>query len=210
MRLLRSFPVLAFILVLLSIAGLCAALQSVGLLLVAGTLAAMSWYVTEGPRGRTLPRWVSNLLVLAASVSVFVDLLQNRDDIMGVLGRFAVWLTLIKLYERRTARDHAHLLTLSLLLMMTGCLRSNSLLFGVILAAYAALGLYVLLLFQMYASFEQARAVRQAAIPQGYRLVPPLKPIFGRYPGLRFRVQTIAIALTGAALSVLVFIGFPR
>jgi transglutaminase-like putative cysteine protease len=71
-------------------------------------------------------------------------------------------------------------------------------------------GLYVLLLFQVYASFEQARSARQAAIPAGYRLVPPLKPIAGRYPGLRFRFQSIAIALAGTALSVLVFLGYPR
>ena len=52
MSLLRSFPPLAFALVLLSIVGICAAQRSVGLLLVAGTLAALSWSITEGPRGR--------------------------------------------------------------------------------------------------------------------------------------------------------------
>ena len=55
MKLLRSFPLMVFILVLLSIGALCAAQQSLQLLLVAGTLAAISWYVTEGPRGKTLP-----------------------------------------------------------------------------------------------------------------------------------------------------------
>ncbi|MCH7573315.1 MAG: hypothetical protein IH891_10405, partial [Planctomycetes bacterium] len=52
MRLLRSFPVLAFCLVLLSLAGYCLSQKSLVLLLVAGTLAIVSWYVTEGPRGR--------------------------------------------------------------------------------------------------------------------------------------------------------------
>ena len=61
MKLLRSFPMLAFSLVLVSIVGLCIAQGSVALLLVAGALAALSWYVTEGPRGRVLPRWVSAL-----------------------------------------------------------------------------------------------------------------------------------------------------
>lgn len=210
MKLLRSFHALAFALVLLSIAGLCAAQQSVQLLLVAGTLAAMSWYVTEGPRGRTLPRRVSNVLVLAVSVNVFADLYQNSDDVMGVLGRFAVWLTLIKLYERRTARDHAHLLTLSLLLMMTGCLQSNNLLFGIILVLYGGLGLYVLLLYQLHASFEQARAARNEVIPADYRLAPPLKPIVGRYTALHFRGQALGVALAGVGLSVLIFVGFPR
>jgi hypothetical protein len=45
-RLLQRFPVVAFAFVLLSIVGLCIAQQSVELLLVAGALAAISWYVT--------------------------------------------------------------------------------------------------------------------------------------------------------------------
>jgi protein-glutamine gamma-glutamyltransferase len=210
MKLLRSFPLLAFALVLLSIGGLCAAQGTIGLLLVAGTLAAMSWYITEGPRGRTLPRWVSNILVIGVSLNVFVDLFQHREDVLGVLGRFAVWLTLIKLYERRTARDHAHLLTLSLLLMMTGCLQSRDLLFGCILIVYAVLGLYVLLLHQLQASFEQSRDARTGAIPPGYRLVPPLKPIIGRHPTLHFRTQAAGIGMTGVVVSLVVFLVFPR
>lgn len=210
MKLLRSFPAMSFALVMLAIAGLCVAQKSVPLLLVAGTLAALSWYITEGPRGRTLPRWVANLLVIAASLSVFVDLVQNRHDVMGVLGRFAIWLTLIKLYERRTARDHAHLLTLSMLLMMTGCLQSTDLFFGVIMLAYIALGLYVLLLYQLYAAYEQSRDERQRTIAEGYRLVPPLRPIIGRNAGAQFKLLTMCIGIAGLAFSVLMFVGFPR
>ena len=160
MNLLRSFPMMAFALVLLSMAGFCVAWRSVDLLLVCGALAAMSWYITEGPRGRHLPRWVSNILILAASLNVFADLMQHRHDMLGVLGRFAIWLILIKLYERKTARDYAQLLTLSLLLMVISSLESASLLFGVILLGYAALGLYVLLLFQLHAGFRRERLRR--------------------------------------------------
>ncbi len=210
MKLLRTFPALAFALVLLGIAGFCAAQESVQLLLVAGTLAAMSWYITEGPRGKTLPRWVSNILVIGVCLNVCVDVFQNRQDLLGVLGRSVVWLTLIKLYERRTARDYAHLLTLSLLLMMTGCLKSNGFLFGVLLVVYAGLGLYVLLLYQLYAWYERSRNARQSAIPADYRLVGPLKPIAGRLAGLHFRTQTVSIGIVGAAVSVLAFLVFPR
>ena len=210
MILLRSFRILTFALVLLSIVGLCVAQHSLQLLLWAGTLAAMSWYFTEGPRVLILPRWISNVLVIAASLWVFVDLFQHTGDVMRVLGRFAVWLTLIKLYERRTARDHAHLLTLSLLLMMTGCLQSDDLFFGIVLLLYSALGLYVLLLYQLYASFEQSRNERQTSIPKDYRLVPPLKPILGRHAGLQFRAQAAGIATLGTLLSVAIFISYPR
>ncbi|MCH8211483.1 MAG: hypothetical protein IIB99_08920, partial [Planctomycetes bacterium] len=101
MKLLRGFPAMALSVVLLSIVGFFVSQESVGLLLVCGALAAMSWYITEGPRGRSLPRWTSNVLVLAVTINVFVDFFQHREDVLGVLGRFVVWLTLIKLYERK-------------------------------------------------------------------------------------------------------------
>ena len=131
MKLLRSYPLMAFALVMLGIVGQCIAQSSLGLLTVAGSLAAMSWFVTEGPRGRALPRWVSNILTIGVGLNVIVDFVQHMPDYPGVLGRFTIGLTLIKLYERKTARDHAQLLALSLLLMLTGCLMSSSLLFGV-------------------------------------------------------------------------------
>ncbi len=180
MRLLRTFPMAAFAVVLLSIVGFSIAQRSGGLLLVWAVLAAMSWYLTEGPRGRALPRWTSNVLIIAVALNAIVDLAGHRDDVVGVLGRFLVWLTLIKLYERKGPRDHAQLLSLSLFLMLLACLRSADLLLAAVLLLYALLGLYVLLLFQLYASYERQRRARVESIPAGYRLVPLLRPISGR------------------------------
>jgi hypothetical protein len=219
MRLLRSFPLLALTLVLLGIVGFCVAQMTLpredggggaGLLFVAGALAVMSWYVTEGPRGRSLPRWVSNLLTMAVAINVVVDFIQHRNDPMGVLGRFTVWLTLIKLYERKTARDYAQVLALSLLLILTGCLQSQHLIFGLVLLAYAVLGLYVLLLYQLHAGFERHKAQRGASTPAGYRLAPGAQPILGRSPGLHFRWLVAFVGVSGMILSVLVFIIAPR
>ncbi|MHC4414209.1 MAG: transglutaminase TgpA family protein [Planctomycetota bacterium] len=210
MRLLRSFPVLASALVLLGIVSLCLAQKSLALLLVAGVLAAMSWYVTEGPRGRSLPKWTSNVLIIAVSLAVLVDFSQHRDDVMGVLGRFIVWLTLIKLYQRKAPRDYAQLLSLSLLLVLLGCAQSTDLLFAAALLLYAILGVYVLLLFQLHASYERTRAARLASIPGGYRLVPPLKPILGHRPGLHFRTLTAGVGAAGLITSAVLFVIFPR
>ncbi len=210
MRLLRSYPVMSFALVLVSLIALCLAQGNVGLLVVAGALAALSWYITEGPRSKHLPRWVSNVLVLAVSLHVVVDLTQNRHDVLGVLGRFIVLLTLIKLYERRTARDHAQLLTLSLLLMVTGCLQSTDLLFGGLLIVYAILGMYVLLLHQLYAAHDENRRVRLETMPQGYRLAPSHRPVTGRAVAGQFRWFVSAVTVIGLAISVTVFVLFPR
>ncbi len=210
MKLLRQFPALAFTLVLLSLLGVSTALRSLPLLMVAGVLAAVSWYITEGPRSRSLPKWAANVLVMAACLHVFFDLLTNRHDVVGVLARFSVWLTLIKLYEHKTARDYATLLALSLLLMLIGALASADLLFGVILLAYGGLGLYALLLFQLHRGFEDARKARGRVVPREYRLAPPLRPIFGRGAGGQFGSLSLVIALAGLGLSIGAFVLTPR
>ncbi len=210
MRLLRGFPAIALAVVLLSIVGFFVSQESVGLLLVCGALAAMSWYITEGPRGRSLPRWTSNVLVLAVTINVFVDFFQHDDDILGVLGRLVVWLTLIKLYERKVTRDYAQLLSLSLLLMLIGAVRPGGLVFAAVLLAYALLGLYVLLLFQLYASDERARKARLRSIPSEYRLLPSVRPIVGRGTTFHFRALSSGIGIAGLVLSGVVFVIFPR
>ncbi len=210
MKLLRTFPILANAVVLLSIVGVSVATRSIGLLLVGGVLAALSWYVTEGPRGRSLPNWTANILIIAASLNVVVDLVQATDDILGVLGRFVVFLTLIKLYQHKSPRDYAQLLGLSVLLMLVGSVQSNTLLFAVTLLLYAALGLYVLLVFQLYAAHERNRTARLAAIPAAYRLVSSLQPIVGRRTGLHLRTLMVFIAAAGFGASILLFALFPR
>lgn len=210
MRLLRTFPILAFCLMLLSLAGYCLSQESLVLLLVAGTLAIMSWYVTEGPRGRTLPSWASHLLVLGVSLNVLFDWYQNQGDWMGVLGRYAVWLTVIKLFESKTPRDYNQLFAFSFLLMVIGSLQSADLLFSLVLLVYIALGVYVLLLHQMHGAYEREKIERNNVIPRGYRLAPILKPVIGPKVGTQFRLFALILGLGGLLLSILVFLAFPR
>ncbi len=210
MKQLRRFRIAAFTLVLLSIVGFCTAERSAGLLLVAGAIAAMSWYVTEGPRGRTLPRWTSNVLVVAVLINTVVDLITNLHEPMSVLGRFQVWLILVKLYERKTARDYSHLLTLSVVLMITSCTSGQDLIFGVVLILYAVLGFHVLLSYQLYAGLEQAQNERRAGAPAGYRLVPAVRPVTGRVMHTQMRWLVLIAGSMVFCLSALLFVAMPR
>jgi transglutaminase-like putative cysteine protease len=210
MRLLRSFPVLAHAVLLLSIVGVGVATENFALLLVCGVLAAMSWYVTEGPRGKSLPTWTANVLVLAAALSALVDLAQHYHDVMAVLARFIVWLTLIKLYQQKSPRDYAQLLGLSLLLMLIGALLSTDLLFAAVVFIYAMLGLYALLLFRLYAAHERSRAARLAAIPAGYRVLPSVQPVAGTRTAVHLRSLVATVAVSGLAASTILFLLFPR
>ena len=117
MKLIHSYRVLRFSLVLFAILAQCVALTSIHLLVVAGTLAALSWYVTEGPRGKSIPPWISRLLVLAVFMFSVIDAFGPVTLLPLVLGRFVVWLTVIKLYGNRTIENEAQLLLLSMLLL---------------------------------------------------------------------------------------------
>lgn len=209
MNLLRRFPLGCVALVMLAIAGFCLVQGDALLLVAAGTLAAVSWYVTEGPRGRTIPRWLSNLLVLVATAAMVRDLVLHPGEVPGVLGRYATWLTVVKLYERRTARDHAQLLVLSLLLMLIGAAHHPPpLLFGAVLLVYALFGVRTLLLYQLYAAHERHVATRRR---EEIRLArPSLRPVFGRHPAGHLRLVATIVGILGIGLSIVVFVAFPR
>lgn len=210
MKLLRSFPLAAFALVLLAIVSFCAAKNQVGFLLVTGAIAAAAWYVAEGPRGLALPRWLSNVLIILASIAVVPDIILHPTDAPGVLGRFAVYLCLIKLYERKSCRDYAQLLWLTLVLVVAGALSSRDLLFGVAVFFYTVLGVYVLLLYQLYASQERAIASRRGESPPGHRLVPSIRPVIGRNVTEQFAFAALGAGVLGLMLSTAMFLSIPR
>lgn len=212
MNLLRRFPVLAFALSLIAIAGFCVATESFGLLVVAGALGAMSWYVTEGPRGRTLPRWVANILLIAALLNAASEWVQRGSaaDVMSIVGRFTLWLTIIKLYEGKGVRDYGQLLALTAVLMTAGALQTVQLSFAILLLAYLLLGLVVLLLFQMHIGYERARLLRRTEAPSSARFIPPVLAVTGRHPPRTFATLGVIMAVSGLFMSLAVFLIFPR
>lgn len=210
MKLLRAFPLAALALVVLAIVCFCVATGQVTLLIVTGAVGALSWYVCEGPRGYALPKWLANILIIVASAAMVPDVLAHRYEVVSVLGRYAVWIALIKLYERKDRRDYAQLLWLSLLLVIAGVLKSRELLFGVALLLYSGLGIFVLLLYQLYAGYEASQEQRLAAAPDDAHLIPLLRPVLGRTVKGQFMAASGGIAVVGMFAAAVVFAGFPR
>ncbi|HMN96613.1 MAG TPA: DUF3488 and transglutaminase-like domain-containing protein [Phycisphaerales bacterium] len=212
MNIIRRFPMVAFAMALLAIAGFCVASESFGLLVVAGALAATSWYCTEGPRGRTLPRWVSNVLLLGAVLWALVEWFRKPDpsELMGLVGRFTLGLTIIKLYEPKGIRDYAQLLALTAVLTTAGALQSVQFGFALLLVAYVVVGLVAVVMFQLHIGYERAQATRRGLSPDDRRLVPPLLPVSGRHPvrGLAGLCTTMLAATF--LLSAAIFVVFPR
>lgn len=209
MRMLRSYRVLRFAMVLLAIAAQCAALQSLSMLLVAGTLASVSWYVTEGPRGRSLPPWVARLLVLAAMLAAAVEGVGPIEQLPPALGTFVVWLTIIKLYDRRTIEKESQLLLLSLLLMVTGGLYASDLLFGILMILWSLLGGWVLLLYHLHHGTESMRQERYAAVPVAGG-TPWTRPATGGAATGTLRRTGSLLLVVGFGVAAICFVLLPR
>ncbi len=209
MNVVRSYPLLRFLLILLAVTAQCLAMAAWGLLIVAGTLAALSWFVTEGPRARSLPGWVARLLVLAAAMTTVVKALGPGDGVPQALCQFVIWLTVIKLYDRRTMENEAQLLLLSLLLMVIGGLYATGLGYGIVLAVWTMLGCWVLLLYQLQHGTASMRQERYAAVPLDLP-IPWTRPVTGRSATTMFRRSVITLLAVGMVASVAVFMVLPR
>lgn len=213
MRLLERFRLHALGLVLLGMVAFCTSQQAFGLLVLAAALAILSWYVTEGPRGITLPRWMQNvgvILLLLWSLREWT-LVPDLAETMGVLGRFVLWLSVVKLYGRKEPRDWAQLIALGGVMVMAGALQSVEFLFAALVFLYAAATLWTVLLYQLFAGRERAVALRRdqsKGVPAS--LVPPVQPVFGRGVTWQFRGIVVTAILASAGLSAVVFVIFPR
>jgi transglutaminase-like putative cysteine protease len=190
------------ILAVLAIAAFCVSQRSFGMFLFASGLAILSWYVTEGPRGRRLPKWLSlaTLGVIVANACWEWFLRPDPSEAMSILGRFSMWLTVLKLYESRGARDDAQLLALTAVLVISGTLETIDLLFAVLLVAYGLDVMRVAMLIEL-ASVAASASVGSAADGG---------PASGRRFTRSLR-RTVGFTLAGATVTAMVvFAVFPR
>lgn len=208
MTLLRQYRIASSLLILLSIVAFSIAELDFAMLIAGVVLAVVSWYVTEGPRGRTLPAWATNTLTVGLVAYCAGDFLLRGDleSAMGSLGRFLLWLLVIKLYARRTETEDRQRFTLATMIMLTGCLESVELLFGLLVIAFAMLAAWTAMLWRLAKGAERARLAR-AAEP-GF--APPLEIAFGRRatPHLHWLAASAVVLIF--ATSLLGFFLFPR
>ncbi len=199
MKPLRRVRLELLVLAEIAIAAFCVSQRSIGMFLLAGGLAALSWYVTQGPRGRTLPRWAATaltILILAESGWTWI-LNPDPSEAMSILGRFAMWLSVLKLYESRSARDDAQLLALSAVLVVAGALHTVDLLFAVLLLVYGIGTIRVAMLLQLV-SVEREGTTDGGA------------PVSGRRFPSQLRRTVVLTAVGSMLVAVMVFVVFPR
>src|SRR5213078_4710216 len=102
MTLVFLFRRLIYAQILLGLAAFCIAERNPGMLLVAGSVAALSWYVVEGPSGKPLPQLVTLPMAMGAIAWLAFEILpwQNNKVIVAV-GHFTMWLQIIQLYGHK-------------------------------------------------------------------------------------------------------------
>ena len=208
MTLLRQYRFASFLLVLVSIIAFSIATVDFLLLFVALVLAMVSWYTTEGPRGRTLPIWLANTLIVGALAWHALDFMRSGElsAAVSTLGRFLLWLLIIKLFARPSVHEDRQRLSLATMLVIAGCLESVQFAFGALVILYAALAIWTAMLWRLHASHAAGRSSRAAT--KGFS--PPLELAFGRRATPQFRGMTVVSILCVFVASAGVFVLFPR
>lgn len=209
MNILSRFPLVAFNTTVTAILAYGVSQRRVDLLLASALLAVVSWYLTEGPRRITLPSWAATLLVVCVLGWSLLEWPARSDpaELASLVGRFVLWTTVIKLFERKGTREWRQLMALSLVLLLAGCLVSTDLLFALLLVIYTVLGVTATMLYRLRRGQERAAEARRSltggALPQS-------SAITGRQASRHLRRLVVAATVAGAVLSAILFVLFPR
>jgi len=204
----RQFKPALYILLFMGIGGFALAAESSGALVLGWTALLFNAWLVKTRRFQPIPRWTSNLILLAGVPWVLV---QSRGGTMNDevvwIGQYIVLLQIVKLYEQRGNRDYAQLLVLGLLLMVAAAINTASLLFGLLLLVYLFLSLYCCLLF--YLKTEADSAKRLLALPAEKVHSATLRQD-QRYLTRSMRRITGFVAAVAIFFAVIVFLFFPR
>lgn len=206
------FRRLVFTQVLLGIVAFCMAAQSPGLLLLAGALAALSWYIVESPTGKPLSQWIIVPGALASLVWLLYTLLLKREQVIVSMGHFTMWLQVLLLYGRKSNREWGEILVLSLMQMIAASVLSVSFVYGLFLAVYSLVTLFTVLVFHLKVTGDQVAQVQRSGAPSGTRetAAPALTPVAGRGNRWHLRLTTLALGAGASVIAAIVFLAVPR
>lgn len=190
-----SAPLLAVVSLGLLMYGASEADAALGVVCVVA--AGAGWWLTER-RGSGLPRWASASLVVGVAIAAVYRASQTQSFVSTFTG-FLAALMVVKLWERRRARDYGQLLAMSVCLSIAATLNDNGLGVGVLLLVQAAALVYAVMVFHV-----EIPARREGEARSG---VSPVQPA-----GVKRAVgaQAALVVVAGGALSVVVFVLVPR
>lgn len=165
------------------------------ILIGAWIVAGLFWWVTDGGRGKAWPRPVANVMLLIVALYTARGVFDgglNVDD----FSQLVVGLLLVKLVDRRSARDDGQLLTLAAFLAIGAILTSTALLIGLGLVLFVPVLLATGIRYQILATRAEAE---QSNRPARRERDP------ARVGGL-----ISGVTVTAAIVAAVVFVVFPR
>lgn len=150
-------------------------------------VAALGWYLTEPPRSRGAPGWLSNLFgllsVLASSVEFFSE---NPEGRLLAGSHLIVYITWIVLLQAKGTRQYWTLLGLSILQVAVASVLTNGGWFGLSLIGFNTLAMWTLAVFSL---FEADQQFGQAVVRTGSHeavLVGPSRLLTASWTGERW------------------------
>ena len=212
MNLRRRFRFWQLILLQISFAGAAVSMELFWLLLVAGPITALSWYLVEGPRSRSLPPIGVNIGAVILLALIGLSVVSNPDPgrTMELLSMFVLGLIVLRQLQERSPREDAQQIILSLILVLSATMQSDKLLFGIIVLSWCAVALYVVVLYQIYKGTHDARRMRAQGSDESSHVVPPLSARFGPLDLSSARRIALVTMIGVTLFSILIFVIFPR
>lgn len=192
---------------LLAITAYCIADGAILLGTASIAIAMFAWWLTEQAEPKPVPAVIVNLAVVAV-LWYAVMRAFDRGVTVSDISELIIMVQLIKLFDRKSARDHAQLLLLSIFLSIGAMLTSNTLATGLVLIVYVPTIILAVMLFQIYAGIERALDLSRPE-REKFAQPAPLASVGSRFGMHLGRIAAFA-TLGGLAASVVVFIVIPR
>jgi len=179
----------------------CVAAWSMGLALFVLVIAGVAAMLTRFGTGTPLPRLVINIMISLATLWTLRNLADGSLDVDD-FSVFITLLVLIKLFDMRSPRDEAQILTLSVFLGLGAILTANALELAVLLVFMCPLLVSVVMQHQLRAGQWRARGRMIDEKPDSKRRSPAARRDMRRLTAL--------VVASSFGISVVVFILFPR
>lgn len=157
--------------------------------------AAAGWLMTETGSRRGIPRWATTLVLVGVLIGAIVRSTQGTP-MVSAFATFIASILVLKLWERREAKDYGQLLALCVFLVIAASLTSASIWLGLTVLAMVPLFAIAVMMYQV---------VRAEAAIDGQR---PLADWPSQRRGLLG--LTLLAIVTGGATACVVFVLVPR
>jgi transglutaminase-like putative cysteine protease len=177
--------------------------------LLATPVLALSWLNGRRARPWALPRTATSVLVLLGVLWAVLQTAAGRATPVSTLSQFLAYIVLVKAFDRRTARDDAQFLSLSVFIVIGALLTDNSLPVGVLLLAYSLLGAGAAMLHQVRAGVQRTAEARNAALGAAAPTPAPAARGSAR-AGVHLAVLTLVALALASGLALVGFLVTPR